>query len=104
MVKALSEDFVKILISSLIGVVISAGGYWFIQGRYLVTREEVSAMIRTEAPFNSAKDLIDSSIQDRKERERELTKVIEKNSETILMLQIQVAVLSDRLKQYKNEQ
>lgn len=78
-------------ITTLLTIVITMTGFWMMIGRDYVTREEAEVMVSKE------NRVILTLIEERSNNEARLEKVLEKNTEAIQALKIQITVLNNTL-------
>lgn len=78
-------------ITTLLTIVITMVGFWMMIGREYVTREEANTMIQRE------NKVILQMIEERSEDDKRLEKVLEKNTEAIQQLKIQITALNSTL-------
>lgn len=85
--KLIGQAFVVVLT-----IVISMTGFWMMLGRELVTRDEVHTIVNTRVIA------IDYKLEQRSESDARLERVIEKNTDAIVSLQVQIATLNAMLR------
>tara|TARA_Y100000310_G_scaffold313773_1_gene362514 strand:+ start:206 stop:478 length:273 start_codon:yes stop_codon:yes gene_type:complete len=83
-------DVWKTIATSALSCSILMVGFWVIQARDYVTRPEVSDMIQTESPYLVDKQLVLENIKDMKD-------VLEKNTQVISQLNLEIARLRTEL-------
>ncbi len=75
----------------LLTIVISMTGFWMMIGRELATRDEVHTIVNTKMIA------IDAKLEQRSESDARLERVMEKNTDAIQGLQVQIATLNATL-------
>ena len=85
------------VVTTLVTIVIAMGGFWLMEGRKYITRDEASKMISSE------NRIIRQILEEQQEDKRNLVRILEKNTEAIQQLRIQMATLNSTLK-YIEEQ
>ena len=83
-------DIWKTIATSALSCAILMVGFWVIQARDYVTRPEVSDMIQTESPYLLDRGLVLENIRDMKD-------VLEKNTQVISQLNLEIARLRTEL-------
>lgn len=92
----MGRDLARLLVSALLGCVVSGVGYWLVFGRETVTRREVSDMIRTQGPYveDRAKVL---EILDRNNRAIEKqTTALDQLSGTVIELRTELRMMREQ--------
>jgi len=84
------KDSWKTVAISAMSCVIMMAGFWMTQAKNYVTRPEVSNMIQTESPYLGDKQLVLQNINEMKE-------VLNKNTQVISALNIEIARLRSEL-------
>ena len=79
------------VITVLLTIVISMTGFWLMIGREFVTRSETSTMISNQL------SLVQERVSVYKEDYKELRRVIDRNSEALTDLKIQIGQLTNTL-------
>ena len=96
------NPYVKAAIFFLATIVISMAGFWMLTGRDLVTRAEASTMVDQKTIAMQTKlelyheSLVDHGHEINKTNDK-LERILEKNTEAINNLRIQIATLSHSL-------
>lgn len=72
----------------MLTIVISMTGFWMMIGRELATRDEVYTIVNTKMIA------IDAKLNARVQQDQRLEKVLEKNTDAIQGLQVQIATLN----------
>lgn len=80
-----------------IGVIVTLVGFWVGIGRKIVSREEISEMIKNDSPYNQDKQFILERLATNKESQHALTTMLQRNTEVMNELKIQIATLGKTL-------
>lgn len=90
-------NFFENLTTSMFMIIISLIGFWttFIKG--LVTRKEVEEMIKIQTPYAQDRQFIMERLNSHKEDTNILFRALEKNTEVMTELKIQIATLGKTL-------
>lgn len=95
------NEYVSRLVSQgfavLLTIVISMTGFWMVIGREFTTREEVNRIVNTKMIA------VNNEFETRKASDARLEKVLEKNTEAIQGLQVQIATLNVMLESMRRE-
>jgi ABC-type bacteriocin/lantibiotic exporter with double-glycine peptidase domain len=89
--------FFENLTTSMVGIIIGLIGFWSTFIKNLVSRKEVEAMIKTQTPYAQDRHFIMERLNDSKEATNILFRALEKNTEVMTELKIQIATLSHTL-------
>lgn len=79
------------IVATLITVILTMVGFWLMEGREFVTRNEALELIQTE------NKIILERMDARDKNEQRLENVLEKNTEAIQQLKVQIATLNSTL-------
>lgn len=80
-----------------IGVIVTLIGFWVGIGRKIVSREDISDMIKNESPYNQDRQFIMERLATNKENQTLLTNMLQRNTEVMNELKIQIATLGKTL-------
>lgn len=80
-----------------IGVIVTLIGFWVGIGRKIVSREDISDMIKNESPYSQDKQFIMERLASNKETQAALTGMLQRNTEVMNELKIQIATLGKTL-------
>ena len=80
-----------------IGVIVTMLGFWVTIGRNMATKSEVLVMIETQSPYIHDKLFIMERLATNKETQALLTNMLQRNTEVMNELKIQIAMLSRTL-------
>ena len=72
-------------------------GFWVAIGKNMVTRSEVAELIKNESPYNQDKQFIMERLASNKETQAALTSMLQRNTEVMNELKIQIATLGKTL-------
>ena len=108
--EAMSEfglKFMSYVATVLVTVVLSGTGYWMMIGRNIVTRDEAYKMVEDRVHISEEKTInrvstIEQKIDGYTETNHALKQVIEKNTDAIKNLEIQIAILNNTLEFIKD--
>lgn len=82
---------------SALGTIAMLVGFWTTFIKNLVTRKEVEHMISTQSQYCKDREFIMSRLNDHKEDSATLFKALNKNTEVMSELKVQIGVLSKTL-------
>jgi hypothetical protein len=80
-----------------IGIIVTMIGFWFTIGKNMATRSEVADMIETKSPYLHDRQFIMERLAINKETQNALTQMLQKNTEVMNELKIQIATLGKTL-------
>ena len=80
-----------------IGIIITMIGFWVAIGRNMATKSEVAEMIETKSPYNQDRQFIMERLAINKETQAALTNMLQRNTEVMNELKIQIATLGKTL-------
>lgn len=80
-----------------IGVIVTLIGFWVGIGRKIVSRDEIADMIKTESVYNQDRQFIMERLAANKENHAILTNMLQRNTEVMHELKIQIATLGKTL-------
>lgn len=83
--------------TTCIGIIITMVGFWVMIGKNMVTRSEVLNMIETSSPYNQDRQFIMERLAANKETQAALASALQKNTEVMNELKVQIAMLSKTL-------
>lgn len=90
-------NFFDNLTTSMITVIISLIGFWTGFIKNLVSRKEVEHMIATQSQYCKDREFIMARLNDHKEDSATLFKALNKNTEVMSELKVQIGMLSKTL-------
>ena len=102
-----NNPYVKDLIFFLAAIVVSMAGFWMMTGRNLISRNEANLLVRQQTIALETKlELYHEGLLDQEQRltkqEEKLQRILEKNTEAINDLRVQIATLSQSLSALTN--
>lgn len=80
-----------------VGVIVTLIGFWVGIGRKIVGREEIYEIIETKSPYLQDKQFIMERLAINKETQAALTNMLQRNTEVMNELKIQIATLGKTL-------
>lgn len=80
-----------------IGIIVTMVGFWVAIGRNMATKSEVAEMIETKSPYNQDRQFIMERLAVNKETQAALTSMLQRNTEVMNELKIQIATLGKTL-------
>lgn len=89
--------FWQALASASIGIVVTLLGFWAAVARKILSRDEIAEMIQKESPYSHDKQFIMERLSSHKENHKILTDMLQKNTEVMHELKIQIATLGKTL-------
>lgn len=83
--------------TTCLGIIVTMIGFWFTIGKNMATKAEVSDMIETKSPYLHDRQFIMERLAINKETQNALTQMLQKNTEVMNELKIQIATLGKTL-------
>lgn len=80
-----------------LGIIVTMLGFWFTLGKNMATKSEVSEMIETKSPYLQDRQFIMERLAVNKETQAALTGMLQRNTEVMNELKIQIATLGKTL-------
>lgn len=90
-------NFFENLTTSMVSIIIALIGFWTTFVRNLVTKKEVEDIINNQSQYVKDRQFIMERLNDNKETSATLFKALEKNTEVMNELKIQLATLGKTL-------
>lgn len=90
-------NFWQSLATVSIGVIVTLLGFWASVGKKIVPRSEIIEMIKTESIYVQDKQFIMERLSSHKENHTILTNMLQKNTEVMHELKVQIATLGKTL-------
>ncbi len=90
-------NFWQNIATTCIGIVVTMIGFWVTIGKNMVTRAEVSDIIKNESPYNQDRQFIMERLASNKETQALLTNMLQRNTEVMNELKVQIAMLGKTL-------
>ena len=79
------------------GIILTMIGFWFTFGKNIPSRQEVVEMIDTKSPYNQDRQFIMERLNSNKEIQSAFANALQKNTEVLNELKIQIATLGKTL-------
>lgn len=80
-----------------IGIIITMLGFWVTIGKNMVTKAEVAELVKNESPYLHDRQFIMERLAINKETQAALSNALQKNTEVMTELKIQIATLGKTL-------
>jgi hypothetical protein len=80
-----------------IGIIVTMIGFWVAIGKNMATKSEVADMIETKSPYLQDRQFIMERLAINKESQAALTNMLQKNTEVMNELKVQIAMLGKTL-------
>jgi len=87
---------------SMVSVVIALIGFWTTFVKNLVSRKDVQDMIQNQSQYMKDREFIMDRLKDHKEDSATLFRALNKNTEVMSELKVQIAMLSKTLEALEN--
>ena len=85
------------LATTSIGIIVTMIGFWVAIGKNMATKAEVVELIETKSPYNQDRQFIMERLAINKETQAALTNMLQRNTEVMNELKIQIATLGKTL-------
>jgi hypothetical protein len=85
------------LATTSLGIIITMIGFWFTIGRNMATKADVTDMIETKSPYLHDRQFIMERLAINKETQAVLTNMLQRNTEVMNELKVQIAMLGKTL-------
>lgn len=85
-----------------IGIIVTMLGFWFTIGKNMVTKSEVKELIESHSPYLEDRQFIMERLAINKETQAAFASVLQKNTEVMTELKIQIATLGKTLEALEN--
>ena len=85
-----------------IGIIVTMVGFWVAIGRNMTTKSEVLAMIETQSPYVNDRQFIMERLNTNKETQAAFANALQRNTEVMNELKIQIAMLGKTLETLEN--
>ena len=89
--------FWESIAATSIGIIVTMMGFWVTIGKNMATRSEVCDMIETKSPYVQDRQFIMERLAMNKEIQGQLSAALQKNTEVMNDLKIQIATLGKTL-------
>lgn len=90
-------QFWESVATTSIGIIVTMIGFWVAIGRNMATKAEVAEMIETKSPYSQDRQFIMERLATNKETQAALTNMLQRNTEVMNELKIQIATLGKTL-------
>lgn len=90
-------NFWQNIATTCVGIIVTMIGFWVAIGKNMVTRTEVSNIIKNESPYNQDRQFIMERLASNKETQAALTNMLQRNTEVMNELKVQIATLGKTL-------
>jgi hypothetical protein len=90
-------NFWQNIATTCVGIIVTMIGFWVAIGKNMVTRTEVSNIIKNESPYNQDRQFIMERLASNKETQAALTGMLQRNTEVMNELKVQIATLGKTL-------
>lgn len=84
------------------GIIVTMLGFWVTIGRNMATKSEVSHMIETQSPYLHDRQFIMERLASNKENQAAFSMALQRNSDVMNELKIQIATLGKTLEALEN--
>ena len=80
-----------------LGIIVTMVGFWFTMGKNMPSKTEVLDMIESRSPYLHDKQFIMERLASNKETQALLTSMLQRNTEVMTELKVQIATLGKTL-------
>lgn len=80
-----------------IGIIVTMLGFWIAIGKNMVTKAEVSEIIKNESPYIQDRQFIMERLNSNKETQAAFASALQRNTEVMNELKVQIATLGKTL-------
>jgi hypothetical protein len=91
------SNFWQSIATASVSVVLTLVGFWVGIGRKIMTREEIHDLLENKSPYLQDKQFIMERLAVNKETQAALTNMLQRNTEVMNELKIQIATLGKTL-------
>lgn len=85
------------LATTCLGIIVTMIGFWVTIGKNMATKSEVADMIETKSPYSQDRQFIMERLAINKETQAALTNMLQRNTEVMNELKVQIATLGKTL-------
>ena len=89
--------FWQALASIGLGIIVTLIGFWVGVGKKIVPRQDIAEMIKTESIYNQDRQFIMERLSTHKEDHKQMTFMLQRNTEVMHELKVQIATLGKTL-------
>lgn len=90
-------DFWQNIALAVTSVILTMVGFWFTFGRHMISKLEVVELISLHSPYLQDRQTIMNRLEDNKVMQQAFSSALQKNTEVMGELKIQIAVLGKTL-------
>jgi hypothetical protein len=90
-------DIWQNIATTSVGIIVTMMGFWFAIGRKMATVSEVCELIETRCPYLKDKQFLIERLNSNKEIQSAFAEALQKNTEVLSELRIQIATLGKTL-------
>ena len=83
--------------TTCLGIIVTMLGFWVTIGKNMATKAEVQHMIETQSPYINDRQFIMERLNSNKETQVQFAQALQKNTEVMNELKIQIATLGKTL-------
>lgn len=80
-----------------VGIIVTMLGFWFAIGKNMVTKSEVIEIVKHDSPYLQDRQFIMERLNTNKETQAALTNMLQRNTEVMNELKVQIATLGKTL-------
>jgi hypothetical protein len=95
-------NFWQNIATTSIGIIVTMLGFWITIGKKMATRSEVCEMVETKSPYVQDRQFIMERLNSNKEIQTAFATALQKNTEVLNELKIQIATLGKTLEALEN--
>lgn len=95
-------NFWESIATTSVGIIVTMIGFWFAIGKNMATKAEVLHMIETQSPYNLDRQFIMERLNNNKESQTAFALALQRNTEVMNELKIQIATLGKTLEALEN--
>jgi len=88
--------------TTCVGIIVTMLGFWVAIGRNMATKTEVAHMIETQSPYMHDRQFIMERLASNKENQAAFSMALQRNSDVMNELKIQIATLGKTLEALEN--
>ena len=90
------------LATTCVGIIVTMLGFWVTIGKNMTTKAEVLNMIETQSPYVHDRQFIMERLNNNKETQAAFASALQRNSEVMNELKVQIAMLGKTLETLEN--
>jgi len=94
--------FWQILATTSLGIIVTLIGFWVSLGKNIVNKSEILKMIETQSPYVQDKQYIMERLNTNKENQIAFANALQRNTEVMNELKIQLVTLGNTLQALEN--